>query len=444
MGFQQVAIGLSTYYIGLAGQTIAYSPTIVLRHITLFFALVAWAYLLGASALFFQTKLSNSCWAYYYKKNFQELKGDIRLATAHNKVTTQNWIAGESFQTFQEASHTFVDGVSVFLNILFTVIAFTYVLGIQTSLAVCSALLLAALSMRLAKPLIHKLSNQIQLQKLDALHAVHRIWDNLFFGNQRYAEEAQHIAKQPIEQLFILIQRHKIIEQLFSCLPILIAVPIIIIVARHQVISHLASLGALVAVLPRALQLLQNIHALCTSLNNMVFLYTKIGNLDRFVAQLPKQPLIGPSDTLAIMLDCLKGPTQQVWTSNLFLGHVKRGDLPQGRFLITGHNGSGKSSLLRRIKNEYPEAILWGPNIMLGIETIEGSIGEQHWKMLLNILQNSKNNLLLLDEWDSALDHLHTKAIDEKLDALAHNHTILEVRHKHMHYTSVESCDKKS
>ncbi|MCT4697023.1 hypothetical protein [Candidatus Cardinium sp. TP] len=98
------------------------------------------------------------------KKN-QELKGDIRLATAHNKVTTQNWIAGESFQTFQEASHTFVDGVAVFLNILFTVIAFTCVFR-HTDLP--SSLFCAvpcALSMRLAKPLIHKLSNQIQSQK---------------------------------------------------------------------------------------------------------------------------------------------------------------------------------------------------------------------------------------------------------------------------------------
>ncbi|TSJ81273.1 MAG: hypothetical protein NMK33_02090 [Candidatus Cardinium sp.] len=183
---QQVVIGLSTYYIGLAGQTIAHSPTIVLRHITLFFALVALAYLLGACALFFQTKLSNVCWVYYYKKIFEELGGDIRLATAHNKIKTQNWIAGESFQTFQEASHTFVDGVSVFLNILFTVIAFTCVLGMQTSLAVCSALVLAALSMGLAKPLIQKLSKQIQSQKLDALqcrssHLGQSIFGTIYF-----------------------------------------------------------------------------------------------------------------------------------------------------------------------------------------------------------------------------------------------------------------------
>ncbi|WP_419241290.1 ABC transporter ATP-binding protein [Cardinium endosymbiont of Nabis limbatus] len=441
---QQVVIGCSTYYIGLAGQAIAYNPMIVLRYITLFFLLIALAYLLGACSLFFQTKLSNFCWEHYYKKIFQELSKDISLATDHNKIKTQNWIAGESFQTFQEASHIFVDGVSVFLNILFTIIAFKCVLGIKASLAVCSALVLAALSMRLAKPLIYKLSNQIQSQKLDALHAVHLIWDNLFFGNKHYEQAAQRIAKQPIEQLFVLIQRHKIIEQLFSCLPILIAISIIIIVARHQVLSHLGSLGALVAILPRSLQLLQNIHTLCTSLNNMVFLHTKIGNLDRFVEQLPKQPLTGPLDCAAIMFNCLKGPTNQAWNAKLFLDHVNRGDLPQGRFLITGSNGSGKSSLLRRIKKKYPEAILWGPNIILGIKKIEGSIGEQHWQILLNILQNSESSLLLLDEWDSALDHLHTKAIDERLDALAHDHTILEVRHKHMNYVSIESCDKKS
>ncbi|TSJ81274.1 MAG: hypothetical protein NMK33_02095 [Candidatus Cardinium sp.] len=178
-------------------------------------------------------------------------------------------------------------------------------------------------------------------------------------------QEAQRIAQQPIQQLFVLIQRHKIIEQLFSCLPILIAIPIIIIAARDQVMSHLGSLGALVAVLPRALQLLQNIHALCTSLNNMVFLYAKIGNLDKFVEQLPKQTLSDPSDCAAITFDCLKGPTNQIWTSKLFLDHVKRSDLPQGRFLITGSNGSGKSSLLRRIKKNILKPFYGGLTLCL-------------------------------------------------------------------------------
>jgi len=136
VGLQQLAIGLSTYYIGLAGCAIAHNSTVIIRHITLFFTLVALAYLLGAFSLLFETKLANSCWDYYYKKIFQELGCDIRLATIDNKITTQNWISGESFQTFQEASRAFMNSVSVFLNIVFTIIAFTLVLGIQISLAV--------------------------------------------------------------------------------------------------------------------------------------------------------------------------------------------------------------------------------------------------------------------------------------------------------------------
>jgi len=283
--------------------------------------------------------------------------------------------------------------------------------------------------MRLAKSLIHKLSNQIQSQKLVSLNAIHRIWDNLFLGNHHYAQKAQRAAEEPIEQLFMFIERYKIVEQLFSCIPILIAIPMIIIVSRQQVSSHITSLGALVAVLPRSLQLLQNIHSFCTSLTNVLFLHNKINNLSRFVERLPKQSLISERVPQSIMIDCLQGPTNQVWTPKMLLQYPIHLSLPQGRFLITGSNGSGKSSLLRHIKQKHPEAVLWGPDIVLGIETLNGSIGEKHRCILLEILKNSNNNLLLLDEWDASLDQFNTKDIDQQLNELALIKTIFEVRH---------------
>lgn len=430
IGLQQLAIGLSTYCIGLAGLAAAHNPTTALKQIMLFFTLVALAYPLGALSLLFQTRLSNECWAQYCQKIFQQLGSDIGWAMADNKTTTQNWMAGESFQTFQEASHTFVDAVAVFLNVLFTIIAFALVLGGPVALAVLLSLLLAVLSMWIAKSPIQRLARQIQWQKVTALNALHRIWDNLFFGDQHNAQAAQHRANQPVQQLFALIQRHKLIEQLFSCAPILIAIPIIILVAQQQVSHHPALLGALVAILPRSLQLLQNTHAFCSSVSNIIFLSNKLNNLERFVLHLPKQPLTHGLHSQAITINCLQGPSNQHWTPATLLEHLTTPHPCQGRFLITGGNGSGKSSLLKLIKQKNPAAILWGPGVVLGTETVNGSVGEQHLHILQAILDNRQESLLLLDEWDSALDHANTEAINQQLDLLANSNIILEVRHK--------------
>lgn len=200
--------------------------------------------------------------------------------------------------------------------------------------------------------------------------------------------------------------------------------------AQQQVIHHPALLGALLAILPRSLQLLQNIHTLCNSISNTLFLSNKLSTLERFVLHLPKQPLTHELNAQVIAVHCLQGPINQHWTPETLLSALMTPHLHQGRFLITGGNGSGKSSLLKLIKQKKPEAILWGPGIVLGTETVNGSVGEQHCHLLQAILDNRQESLLLLDEWDSALDRANTEAIDQQLNLLANSTIILEVRHK--------------
>ncbi len=190
------------------------------------------------------------------------------------------------------------------------------------------------------------------------------------------------------------------------------------------------------AILPRSLQLLQNTHAFCSSISNIISLSNKLNNLEQFVLHLPKQPLTHGLNSQGIIIHCLQGPTNQHWTPATLLEHLTTPHLRQGRFLITGGNGSGKSSLLRLIKQNTPEAILWGPGIVLGTKAVNGSVGEQHCQILQAILANRQESLLLLDEWDSALDHSNTEAIDQQIDRLANSNIILEVRHKRARETT--------
>ena len=102
---------------------------------------------------------------------------------------------------------------------------------------------------------------------------------------------------------------------------------------------------------------------------------------------------------------------------------------PRGRFLITGCNGSGKSSLLRVMKALLQEAVLLGPGIQLAPHEIRGSTGESQIEMIEMFMQQ-KVKVFLLDEWDANLDMMNTNTIDARLNDLAQDALIVEVRHK--------------
>ena len=102
-------------------------------------------------------------------------------------------------------------------------------------------------------------------------------------------------------------------------------------------------------------------------------------------------------------------------------GHMK------GRYLITGENGSGKSSLLKLVKSSIKDSILIAPGVGF-IEDVNGSTGEQQMQQInFAVAQNIK--LLLLDEWDANLDKANVQIINEIIQDYAERILILEVRH---------------
>ena len=103
----------------------------------------------------------------------------------------------------------------------------------------------------------------------------------------------------------------------------------------------------------------------------------------------------------------------------------------QGRFKIEGGNGTGKSTLLRSIKESLGRDALYLPaeNAALDFPVASGLSSGQRARAILESLTTSAPRILLLDEWDANLDVLQRNLIDQLINQLSQWHLVLEVRH---------------
>jgi hypothetical protein len=105
----------------------------------------------------------------------------------------------------------------------------------------------------------------------------------------------------------------------------------------------------------------------------------------------------------------------------------------RGRFTLTGANGSGKSTILIRLKSIFSEESFILPSqqteLMFTSDTAALSTGQRAISHLKEALSLDGINYLLLDEWDANLDELSKSEFDNLLDEIGKTKVVIEVRH---------------
>jgi ABC-type multidrug transport system fused ATPase/permease subunit len=105
----------------------------------------------------------------------------------------------------------------------------------------------------------------------------------------------------------------------------------------------------------------------------------------------------------------------------------------QGRFTVTGSNGSGKSTFLLSLKQQYGATCFLLPSNYFDLcwekDCRSLSTGQRLIEHLAEIFRIEKITHIALDEWDANLDVDNTRKIDEILRTLSTKKVIIEVRH---------------
>lgn len=424
---QQALVGLSTYFIGLAGRFAYFEPGHSFYYIVIFFVTIAACYVFGSSSLYFRVMLSNSVWSDYYRDTLSRAKEEWGVNSAKNKEMVSNWIIGESLPTIEEASFYYVEIIALYLNVIFTVVALYAILGPMITLSLLSCMVVSLSLILLTKRKVKELSTEIQSSKIEAFRAINKIWDNAFFGMKKHFEESLVNSKGKEKVYFDNQLKYKLIEQIIACLPVMTSIPLIIYVSHHTVMMHPYIMGSLVAVLPRSLQLYQSIHAASMHTTQLMVIRSKVKNLEHFHTTLERTDFFNDADD-RIKIYCHRSGLN---ISPAELCAVLFSDSADpGRYTITGPNGTGKSSFLKKLKSQLTNAILVSHENQIGVNDDVGSSGEKIMKSLGRLFADDAVRFFLLDEWDANTDIENTKKTDAIIEELSKKSIVIEVRHK--------------
>ncbi|MGM3175494.1 hypothetical protein, partial [Dickeya lacustris] len=336
-----------------------------------------------------------------------------------------------SLSTIEEASFYYVEILALYFNVLFTIIALIFVLGVTVSSVIIGCVVFSWLLIYYSSKSINKMSSEIQNSKVNTFHAIDKIWDNGFFGLKKNYSEALEHASDKHSVFFSVLQKYKKTEQVLACIPVLITIPPLVYISWQSTLVRPEILGAIVAVLPRTLQLFQSINAASMHTTQLMLIKNKVRNLQRFPSSLVEVDYENNINDDAIIIRNLNQDGVSLSVRE-FVDYISHDCTLPGRYRVEGPNGSGKSSILKLIKKMTDDSVLLGPENSIGIDDIKGSTGQKHRENMNRLLSDNDIFIFLLDEWDANLDANNTMAFDKVLSDISHNKIVIEVRHKHV------------
>ncbi|MET1116597.1 MAG: hypothetical protein ABWY08_16820 [Comamonas sp.] len=421
---QQFLLALSTYSIAQAGAALAREDLDrVLHLVCLFFIYALAGYITSAMAAILTTRASNQIWKHYSTRLLSLSTTSLQYASDSNRKSIAQWLGGEAQSTIAHACDFHIDMVSVCLNIVFTLAVFYVAVGREMASAIAASLVISfAFAMALRRR-IERTAGEMQQRRLAALLCIEPAWTAALFGTSKMRAIGFGRLAAKMQRYFAEVNRYALLEQIVACCPILISTMALWCVLQFTELFTASLAGALVAMLPRSLQVLGNVHALSVYLSQFFLVRARLRNLEGFCSGLEKYEMHGMS-LQAISIHDKEKP----WRPGELMEALQRRTLTCGRFIVTGANGSGKSTFVKIIKELVPDALLLSPEVHF-LDCVSGlSTGQGRVKEIGNAISMDPS-VLMLDEWDANLDGEHCARIDRVLEEAARRMVVVEVRH---------------
>ncbi|WP_200843441.1 hypothetical protein [Pantoea sp. 18069] len=422
---QQVMLALSTYYIALAGACLALGNTDrVLSLISLFFTFALLAYIASSIATLFSTRAANRIWKKYASTTLRESTQSLQYASVKNSKSIAQWLGAEALPTIAHACDFYLGMASVALNIVLTLAVFYVTVGWKIASAIAASLLVSFALVVMLRHTIEISAGAMQQRRQDALLSIEPTWTASLFGNRKMRDAGLRSLDKKTQRYFREINRYVLLEQFVACGPIIISTMALIGLLQFTDLLTASIAGALVALLPRSLQVFGNVHALSIYLSQFFLIRAKLRNLDGFCAGLDRYVPMheAPLQSVSVWDSFAQ---KEIQPADLLKKLQSKGS---GRYLVTGENGSGKSTLLKIIKDRAADAILVTPETHFLESRSDLSTGQRRLKEIENALSMDPP-VLMLDEWDANLDEDNCGKIDLLLEQAAKRMVVIEVRH---------------
>lgn len=422
---QQLLVAGSTAFLGLAGQHVGRGQ-VFLWLLCGFFVLTL---LPHAFSLWLKKVEMEGYFDAYF--NF------IHLRLFNNRGHSGKWQNHHQKEKFLTALGPDAEGYltavafSIFdiylfgLTILLNVTTLALVVDVKFSFAFLVSGLVSFFIFKKYTVKIETLVTEEQEAKTDFFSYILRSWDNVLLNNSivhklyeknltaKFQATHQNIGRSALRS-----------EGLILILTTVASLPVFVLIF-HLTLTNAnesAYLTGLLVTIPKQIMILGNFRAF----------FGQITNLAAFKARFQtcwENSIIDERDFQIHI------KAQDIKVNGAPLGSLTRfaeklSQAAQGRYSISGGNGTGKTTLLLYLNSQLPDSFYLPANPQLEIEAPLGmeSTGERVLKHL-DFISKQNTPYILLDEWDANLDQVNKAKISQRLEELSLGKIIVEVRH---------------
>lgn len=440
---QQIIVASSSVWLkNLSNSLMSTNSQEMILNLTLYVGSLILPYIPGATAIvlcvYWREALIQKLSAQFVQSHIGRIDVWNSRKIKEEKTLQMSNILPNSLTDFTNYSiDTLSTSLNVFLNafVLITLVELNYVWGFGLSLISLVFLSLFQLSKQ------EKIEKMAYDSRLILGTHWNSAWDNVLINNK--ISFSKWIALLDIKQskrqeAHLKTEKNRQLFSVLACLVAFIPVFSIAIISIFKNLNHSTYVLSIVLTIPRLFMIMNGLH----SLINLVFEWpghkTKIQEVLFHVGS-PKEENL----RIRIKYDGLNIFSHKSYGNIQHLELVESlKKMSVGRFTIQGENGTGKSTFLQTLKNEFKTAVYIPPyNSLMDDQEISSQItcddmstGQKQFKNITNFLKQQnpteEYRIFLLDEWDSNLDQEKIQIISEQINLLAATNLIVEIRHK--------------
>lgn len=354
----------------------------------------------------------------------------------------QSYFQNQTWQTIEKTYEFFGDLMATVLNVVFNVLVIGWSLSPWFFAAyLCAAAVIAAGILTARGKIVRKSAGAQEAQSA-VQNRLFDGWDTLLIGNRYNWSRWKEVFGRTVDKAEKTETQYRFSNNILSLLIMVGSIFPMILVVLWTLADSAGNVGRMTSVivtLPRQVSNIQYLSVIVEYVTELVGIREKVRNIDHAASAVEKENQYHGTirwENLRFSSGDVELRFENVENFLEFLKDCAEEER-YGRILITGTNGSGKTTVLMRIKEYFGDRAYLFPNhTRLFFEDSNEraySTGQRLRANVEEVLDRMKDpsvRLFLFDEWNANLDEENQKEISEYIDRLAKKGLVLEVRNK--------------
>jgi ABC-type phosphate transport system ATPase subunit len=420
---QQLLVATGTYLMGDLAANVVVNGISIPKMIILILSLI-----LSGSLFHFLMKLQlkkaekNILLTFFEKYQDQNFCQPTIWRNSEEKQKRHDVMIKEGQDAISSSVHFAADTVATVFNIILNSISVILVTSPILGFAIFISGLIGLWIIHRADLSITKAAESEMVAQNSLNAHLAKSWDNIVLGNKshsiKWRAKFKNIFENSKNKSLENVKVNDSVVSLAGFITSLIVVGTVTVLVYLNQTSN-AKVVALLVMLPRSMQIVMHIQVIQSYLAHWKYLLQRLKMTEETYSPVKEFPLDSFINLAEIKIE------PHINFENILSNSI-------GRFTIKGANGSGKSSLLLKFKNQLKQNALYLPShhcLELSQDTFSLSSGQLAICAIREALLDP-SKVIFLDEWDANLSSENLNELDHEIEVLSRSKLVIEIRHR--------------